>query len=376
MNNRLINFGCLALILFACKDKTNIVKESVTPKNVILLIGDGMGLSQVSSAFYFKESSPNFARFKHIGLIKTSSSREDITDSAAAATAFASGVKTYNGAIGVADDSTNVENLVEIISSKNIKSGLVSTSSITHATPAAFYAHNISRGSAEEIALDLAQSDVDFFAGGGIRYFNNRNDNRNLLKELKDKDFKIDTTALSHFSAIQSYKKAAFLLANNHMPPTSKGRGDFLTNATELGIQFLIKDEENSNFFMMVEGSQIDWGGHANNGAYLVSELIDFDDAIGKALDFAEKDGNTLVIVTADHETGGLTLSSTLKETEDGNEYSDYSKISMTFSTGGHSATLIPVFAYGPGSKEFIGIYENTAIFDKILKATKWRKEN
>ncbi len=173
MKIKIIIIACLAILLFTFKYKTIITKEVTTPKNVILLIGDGTGLTQISSAFYFKETSPNYARFKHISLINTSSSREDITDSAAGATAFACGVKTYNGAIGVADDSTHVENLVEIISSKDIKSGLVSTSSITHATPAAFYAHNINRGSSEEIALDLAQSDVDFFAGGGTSFFNN-----------------------------------------------------------------------------------------------------------------------------------------------------------------------------------------------------------
>ncbi len=374
MKFKIIILGSLSLLLFTCKHKTIVHKEVATPKNVILLIGDGTGLSQISSAFYFKETSPNYARFKHIGLINTSSSREDITDSAAGATAFACGIKTYNGAIGVADDSTNVENLVEIISSKNIKSGLVSTSSITHATPASFYAHNISRGAAEEIALDLVQSDVDFFAGGGTGFFNNRKDEIDLLNVLKEKGFSIDTTALSDLTAIQSYKKAAYLLAENHMPPAAKGRGDFLTKATDLAIQFLNKDD--SNFFMMVEGSQVDWGGHANDGEYLVSELIDFDDAIGKALDFAEQDGNTLVIVTADHETGGFTLAPTIKKREDGSEYSDYDEISFNFSTGGHSATLIPVFAYGPGSEEFAGVYENTAIFDKIVKLTKWEKEN
>jgi len=374
MKFKIVILGCLSLTLFTCKDKAIIANETSSPKNVILLIGDGMGLSQVSSAFYFKETSPNYARFKHIGLIKTSSSIQYITDSGAAATAFACGVKTFNGAVGVADDSTDVENIIEIISPKNIRSGLISTSSITHATPAAFYAHNISRGSAEEIALDLAQSDVDFFAGGGLRYFNSRSDNKNLLNDLKDKGFTIDTTALSEITKINSYPKAAYLLAKNHMPPASKGRGDFLSKATELAIQFLNKD--NSNFFMMVEGAQIDWGGHANDGEYLVSELIDFDDAIGKALDFAEKDGNTLVVVTADHETGGFTLASAVKETEDGNQYNDYNEISMTFSTNGHSATLIPVFAYGPGSEEFNGIYENTDIFEKIVKITKWKSEN
>lgn len=365
-----IIFACIVFMQFACKSRTIANKEVIAPKNVILLIGDGTGLSQISSTFYFKGSSPNYARFKNIGLIKTSSSRQDVTDSAAGATAFACGVKTYNGAIGVADDSTDVKNLVEIASLKNIKTGMIATSSLTHATPASFYAHTLSRGSEEKIALHLTQSEVDFFAGGGLRFFNERKDGQNLLNTLKEKKFTIDTTALNDFPEIQSSEKAGFLLAKNAMPTMEEGRGDFLSKATELGIQFLSKD--NSGFFMMSEGSQIDWGGHANNATYLISEMIDFDDAVGKALDYAEKDGNTLVIVTSDHETGGFTLAAKKKKREDGSEYSDYSEIGPTFSTGGHSATLIPVFAYGPGSEEFTGVYENNDVFEKILKVTKW----
>jgi len=368
----------LVLILTSLSSKSQITKEEAPSKakNVILLIADGTGLSQISSAFFFKNTSPNYARFKTIGLINTSSSREDITDSAAGATAFASGIKTYNGAIGVADDSTEVKTLVEIVSPQHIKTGVISTSSIQHATPASFYAHVINRGSYEDIAADMVVSDIDFFAGGGTKFFNKRKDGENLLEQLTAKGFGIDTTALGDFEAIKQYSKMAYLLAENHMDPVAKGRGDFLPKATELGIQFLTKDADNSNFFIMIEGSQIDWGGHANDADYLISELIDFDDAIGKALDFAEKDGNTLVIVTADHETGGFTLSSTLKTTEDGKSYSDYSEITGTFSTNGHSATLIPVFAYGPGSEAFSGVYENTEIFHKILEATNWGNKN
>jgi len=369
-------FSAFAIfVMLSCNTAPNTSKEVVTfkiPKNVILLISDGTGLSQISSAFYFKDSTPNYTRFKNIGLIKTSSANEDITDSAAGATAFACGVKTYNGAIGVEVDSTNAKDIIEIVSSKKIKTGLIATSSITHATPACFYAHTLNRGSEEEIALQLTQSEVDFFAAGGLDYFNNRMDGQNLLNNFKEKQFTIDTTALSDFSQIQSIEKAGFLLAKKEMPRMEDGRGYFLSKATELAMQFLSKD--NSGFFMMTEGSQIDWGGHENNASYLISELIDFDDAVGKALDFAEKDGNTLVIVTSDHETGGFTLAAKKKMREDGSEYSDYSEIEPTFSTGGHSATLIPVFAFGPGSEKFTGIYENNNILEKILKVTKWRE--
>ena len=227
------------------------IKEKVNlkAKNVILLIGDGTGLSQISSAFYFKKTKPNYARFKSIGLMKTSSSREDITDSAAGATAFSSGIKTYNGAIGVADDSTKVKTLVEIVSPLHIKTGVISTSSIQHATPASFYAHVINRGLYEDIAADMVVSDIDFFAGGGIKFFNKRKDGKNLLEELKAKGFGIDTTALGNFEGIKKHSKMGYLLAENHLDPVAKGRGDFLPKATELGIEFLSKDAENSSFF-------------------------------------------------------------------------------------------------------------------------------
>ena len=371
MKIKTISIVCIALSFLTCK--TQIITTDIgVPKNVILLISDGTGLSQISSAFYFKESAPHYARFKHIGLIKTSSSREDVTDSGASATAFACGVKTFNGAIGVADDSTEVKNLVEIASLKNIKTGMIATSSITHATPASFYAHTISRGSTEEIALQLVNSDVDFFAGGGLHFFENRKDGQNLMSTFVDNQFTMDTVSLKNISTIRSVQKVGYLLGKYDMDPISKGRGDFLPKATELAAQFLSKDD--SGFFLMVEGSQIDWAGHKNDADYLISELNDFDDAIGKALDFAEKDGNTLVIVTSDHETGGFTLAAKKKTSEDGKEYSDYSEIGMTFSTGGHSATLIPVFAYGPGSDQFTGIYENTEIFNKIINITKWNE--
>uniref|UniRef100_UPI0001BE61F6 ALKALINE PHOSPHATASE n=1 Tax=Antarctic bacterium TAB5 TaxID=82349 RepID=UPI0001BE61F6 len=375
MKLKKIVFTLIALGLFSCKTTSVLVKNEPqlkTPKNVILLISDGAGLSQISSTFYFKSGTPNYTQFKNIGLIKTSSSREDVTDSASGATAFSCGIKTYNAAIGVADDSTAVKSIVEIAALNNIKTGVVATSSITEATPASFYAHALNRGLEEEIAMDMTESDLDFFAGGGLNYFTKRKDKKDVLAILKGNQFTINTTALTDFSSIASNRKMGFLLADEAMPTMEKGRGNFLSAATDLAIQFLSKD--NSAFFIMSEGSQIDWGGHANNASYLISEINDFDDAIGTALAFAKKDGNTLVIVTSDHETGGFTLAAKKNKREDGSEYSDYTEIGPTFSTGGHSATLIPVFAYGPGSEEFIGIYENNEIFHKILKVTKWNQ--
>jgi len=360
----------LLAVFFACAEKEFKTKA---PKNVILLISDGTGLSQISAAYYYKDSKTNYSRFEHIGLITTHSSIEDITDSAASGTAFATGKKTYNGGIGILEDSTTVENIVEMASKKGVKTGLVATSSITHATPASFYAHVVDRDYEQNIALQLSNSEIDYFAGGGKKFFNNRLDNNNLYELLKSNGFGIDTLGLATFDMIKSHKKQGFLLSGDGMPKMNEGRGDFLSEATLLGINFLHQND--TPFFLMSEGSQIDWAGHDNDTEYLISELIDFDETIGRVLDFAEQDGETLVIVTSDHETGGFTLAGENYTAKDGNIYSSYTKLDPKFSTGGHSATLIPVFAYGPGSELFSGVYDNSDIFHKIIKLTGWYKD-
>lgn len=337
---------------FAQEKSVNPVKKK--PKNIILLIGDGMGLSEISASQFYNDDPSNFDRFPVVGLIKTSASDNLITDSAAGATAFASGIKTYNGAIGVAPNKSSVSTIVEQLSEKGMATGLIATSSITHATPACFYAHVDSRTKAEQIATFLPKSGIDFFAGGGLKYFSERKDKKNLMVTLQENGFVMNTRKLV---LTPNAEKHGFLLAEDGMPRVSKGRGNFLTKATTLALEALSKDED--GFFLMVEGSQIDWGGHNNDTGYLISELIDFDKTIGVALKFAIEDGETLVIVTADHETGGFTLASDGK---------DYDAILPSFSTDGHSATMVPVFAYGPGEEYFGGIYENTAIYHKMIK--------
>ena len=346
-----------SILLFSCaeeKSSTDITSENPKkPKNIILLIGDGMGLSQVSASQFFNDKPSNFDRFSTVGLLKTSASGSLITDSAASATAYACGIKTYNGAIGVDTDSIAVKNIVEQISPKGIATGLIATSSIVHATPASFFAHTKSRRSYEEIAEFLPNSEIDFFAGGGLQFFNKRTDDKNLLLDLTANGFIVDTL---NIPTAVSEKKHAILLGQNAMPPMLEDRGSFLPDATKLAIEALSKNEE--GFFLMIEGSQIDWGGHANDSDYLISELKDFDQTIGVVLDFAEKNGETLVIVTADHETGGFTLG------PDGN---DYNKIKPVFSIDGHSGTMIPVFSEGVGASKFGGISENNTIYDKMM---------
>lgn len=350
----------LILVVISCQAPADQQPAEQKPvvKNVILMIGDGMGLSQVSSAFYMKETTPNFARFSTVGLINTSSAKQKITDSAAGATAFSTGEKSYNGAIAVDVDTMALPTINEILYDQGWKTGVIATSSVTHATPASFYAHTKYRRMEDEIAAQLVTSNIHFAAGGGKEYFSGNLEGRNTFGKLQEAGFVLDTVSMQ--GEISADNRYAYLLADDGMPRMLDGRGNFLSEATSKALEYFSKTDE--SFFLMIEGSQIDWGGHANDAAYLESELLDFDQVIGQVLDFAAKDGETLVIVTADHETGGYTLAS--------NE-GDYNEIKGSFSTGGHSTTLIPVFAAGPGQETFGGIYQNTGIFHKIMDLVK-----
>ncbi len=343
-----------ALLLFSCAEKTQTQAQTPKPKNIILLIGDGMGLAQVYAGMVANGDALNIERFKHIGFHKSYSSDNIITDSAAGATAFSCGEKTYNGAIGVGPDSLARETILETAEKKGLATALVATSSVTHATPASFIAHQKSRALDENIAQDFLKTDVDVFIGGGKDYFEKRSDSINLLDKLKAKGYGIATGDVE-ILAFTGNKLAGFIAPLQ--PDSATGtRGDILHKATQKAIEIVSKNPQ--GFFMMAEGSQIDWGGHANKQTYIIQEMLDFDKAIGKALDFAEKDGNTLVIVTADHETGGFAIM--------GGSIKDRI-VESAFTTTHHTGVMIPVYAYGPGAEEFGGIYQNTDIYHKMM---------
>lgn len=329
------------------------------PRNIILMIGDGMGVTQISAGLYSNGNKLNLERFPIVGLHKSYSGDNLVTDSAAGATAFSAGVKTYNGAIGVGMDTLPVPTILEMAENRGMPTGLVATSSIVHATPASFIAHNRSRKNYEEIALDFMNTEVDLLIGGGAKFFGRReSDERSLDKELERKNYVVQnfvTTDADQMAPVFG-KNYAYFTADGEPLPFSQGR-EYLVPAVKLAPGFLkARDEKKQGFFLMVESSQIDWGGHSNKSDYIISEMLEFDRAVGEVLNFAKRDGNTLVIVTADHETGGYAIQNGSKMGEiDGAFTSDY-----------HTADLIPVFAYGPGAEQFSGIYENTAIFAKM----------
>lgn len=336
------------------------------PKNVIIMIGDGMGYNTVALRILDTKGASNFERFNSIGSIKTYCADGKITDSAAGGSAFGIGEKTYNGAVGVDVNKTIKPNLMEVAQKNNTATGIVVTCALTHATPAAFSAHQPNRSMGEEIANDIANANIDLLVGGGMKYFSKRKDGKDLIQKVKDRGYSVYTDTSSYFAS--QNRKSMVILADDHMKAANKDRGNYLPRAVEKTINLL--NENKKGFVMMIEGSQIDWACHGNDTEMLRAEMADFDKTIGVALDFAKKDKNTLVLVFADHETGGVTLppveTNSLSE-----EYGDYT---VKYSTGAHSGTLIPVFAYGPGAETFQGIYENYEIFHKILKLKGWKK--
>ncbi|MDR3143139.1 MAG: alkaline phosphatase [Tannerellaceae bacterium] len=324
--------------------------------NVIFMIGDGMGINQVYASLT-ANGSLTMTAFPYTGFVRTCSANRYITDSAAAGTALSSGRKTDNGVIGMSPESVKYVSIMEEAKENGLGTGIVVTCTVTHATPAAYYAHQPDREMHEEIALDFTVSGIDVCIGGGKQYFMKRKDGKDLISDMESKQYQVVFNQ-QELDCIHSGKVMA-LLANEDLPKVSEGRGDMLPEGTAKAIGILAEDYKEKGFFLMVEGSQIDWGGHANDQQYIISEVVDFDKAVKKALDFAEKDGNTLVIVTADHETGGAAII-------DGDI--NRKEVKLAYTTKGHSASLAPVFAYGPGAEEFSGYFDNTEFKAKIEK--------
>ncbi|MBN2683522.1 MAG: alkaline phosphatase [Bacteroidales bacterium] len=329
------------------------ISKTSKPKNVILFIGDGMSFAQVSAALTANKGKLNLNYFEVMGMSKTSSASDFVTDSGAGGTAISTGKKTYNKAIAVGIDSLPMKTILEICEENKFSTGLVATAVVTHATPASFIAHNKYRYNYEEIALDFLKTNVEVVIGGGRNHFTKRKDGRNLLSELIKQGYDVSSSIDEKIKA-----KKFICLTDSLHPPIATERGDYLPNATKKAIGFLA--EKKAPFFLMVEGSQIDWGGHDLDLPYVVNEMLDFDRAIGVALEFAAENGETLIIVTADHECGGLSILN-------GNEQTG--EVWGAFSSDDHSPIMVPVFAIGPGSEKFRGIYENTKIFYCILDA-------
>ena len=330
--------------VYSCDNQSN-------SPNIIMMIGDGMGISQVSTSMYASDNYTPLERSEYVGLSKTHSIDDIITDSAASGTALSSGVKTYNGVLGLDKDFNPVKSILEICKDKGYMTAILVTSTIVHATPAAYYSKSKSRYEYDNIALDLSKSDINLFVGGGERYFNDREDKRNLIEEMENYVF---VNNLEEYKNTDS-KNIGFFTAYDDPLEKYLGREPSLDEIVYITLKKL--KSYNRPFFLLVESSQIDWAEHDNDPKYLLSEMLEFDRVIKSSFDFADKNKNTLVLVTADHETGGASII-------DGNI--EESIVETDYSSENHTAEMVPVYSFGYSSENFTGVYDNTEIFDKL----------
>jgi alkaline phosphatase len=353
-----IILGILFILIIKCSHGPD------KPKNIILFIGDGMGVAQVTAGKTVK-GSLHLERFPVAGLLTTHSANNFVTDSGAGGTALATGEKTNNWTLSISPVLDTMKTVLEYAEESGKSTGLVATCSMTGATPASFAVHVDDRDKHIEIASALVNSGVDLMMGGGLGYFlpssnpkSLRNDEQDLVSQL-EKRYQVVTDSES-FREIKNQRGLYAFLATED-PPEAANRSISLAEFTRKAIEILSKNNE--GFFLMVEGSQIDWAAHDNESERLIAEMIDFDEAVGVGLDFAEQANNTLVIATADHECGGYTL-------EDGSI--DDKKITKpVFTSDWHTGVMVPLFAFGPGAAQFGGIHDNTFVGKTLIRLVK-----
>jgi alkaline phosphatase len=326
------------------------------PKNVILLISDGAGFSEFWAAATANGGILNATNFKHIGFSNTASADDYTTDSAAGATAMATGEKTNNRYIGMDSTGKKIPNLPEVLSAFGIRSGIVSNDKVTGATPSSFFAHRTERDQSDSIAADLQYSPAALVIAGKHEVFGANNNA--ILNKVKSAGFDV-YEGLDQLAKAPSTKQTKKVLCFDEDRAENNNR--MIEGAFDESIKFLSKDNK-KGFFLVVEGAKIDKGGHTNQIKVCIDEYLSFDKVIGKALQFADQDGETLVIVTSDHETGGLIV-------YDGN----YKKGTVlgTFTTTDHTGLPVPIFSYGPGAADFTGFIQNSDISKKVIKALK-----
>lgn len=330
--------------------------KGLKPKNIIFMIGDGMGLEQLSTAWVANRGALNIDQMPYVGLQRTYCVNHLVTDSAAAGTALATGQKTNKGMIATNPEGEELSSMMDLAQQAGKRTGVVVVCRLNDATPATFCCNNPDRDEAEDISADYLTCGVDYIAGGGMDYWRDeRTDGRDIFAEIGDKGY---TTCESVQELMAAEKlPVAAVMAPLELPSALSGdRGDMFRNMVGKGLDMLSKDNK-EGFVMMIEGSCIDDWLHANRVDAAVEEILDFDRVVGDVLEWAEKDGETLVVVTADHATGAMTL--LWGNIEEGT-------VEVNFANEGHNGIMVPYFAYGAGAEKFDGTVENAELSKMI----------
>lgn len=392
-----------SLIVIAALLPLLLTAQEQKAKYVFYFIGDGMGFNHVCISEYwlgytegtFGSLPLSFSQFPVLGWAVTHSASNLITDSAAAGTALSTGSKTDNGMLGTAPDSSALESISYKIHDAGYKVGISSTVGINHATPGAFYGHNVSRSNYYDIALEIPATGFEFFAGGGILESNGKDGEKVSAYETVENGGYTIAEGMEQYYAKKSGSEKMMLLQKDgrtktELPYAIDRNGSDLTHAdlVQASVDFLYS-KDGPGFFIMSEGGKIDWASHGNDTKAAILETISLSDAVAEAVKFYnEHPDETLIVVTADHETGGLSMSwkkgynvyfgelenidcskdhATKEEREEMDEASHAAHIGWT--TNDHSGANVPVFAIGAGSGLFSGRMDNTEIPRKICEA-------
>ena len=373
----------LALAITGCNNEPQV-------KNVIYLIGDGMGFGAVSSLLLTEEEPTGFEISSPvIGLSETCSANNYVTDSAAGGTALATGTRTNNGYAGADPDGNQLTSVLRKAQTYGMKTGIVVNTTLTEATPGAFYGGVTSRKFVYDIAKQFTESQVDLAIGGGLDHFVGRPDSLDLTATLIEKGYDVYLnwenvleTESDKFVGILPLYDLHRREKNNGEASAAEGQEVclaaqmaslnedasrehlseptvYLEKATAKALDVLSRNNKNG-FFLMIESAIIDGYGHNNDGEGMVVEMQEFNRTLRQMIEYVNQHPETLLVVTADHETGGTGVY------YNGHTPANEGPLRLKFSTSGHTGTVVPIFAYGAGAKDFAGVMKNIDVPAKI----------
>ncbi|MDL2271655.1 alkaline phosphatase [Desulfovibrio sp. OttesenSCG-928-I05] len=358
--------------------------SGAAPKYVFMFIGDGMGPNHIAITETALKSRLSFTSFDNQGIISTHSANKLVTDSAAAATALATGYKTKNGRLGLGPEKQRLTNIAELSKKAGKRVGIITTVSLNHATPAAYYSHVKSRSRSYEIGMAMLTSGFDYFAGGGLHKHDEKG-KADLYTVAERQGFTILRDRQVILQAM--YQGSPILALNPELGPDSAMpyRVDMTEKSLTLA-EFVRKGcellDSKDGFFMVVEGGKIDWAAHGNQADKMIQEVFDFSEAVDAAIKFAATHpSETLIVVTADHETGGLAWmtpnrgdSTPVRLPDAQARANSFENTGWAWTTKGHTSAMVDVFATGLGSALFRGRYDNTDIAWKLINIMRLQK--
>lgn len=388
-----------ALVFNSATFNSEARKKDDKAKYIFLFIGDGMGASHVATAESYLSylqgklggAMLTMTQFPYYGTATSFSANANVTDSSAAGTAIACGVKTYNGGLGVDAEGNDARSMAYDLKDCGYQIGIISTVPINHATPGSFYASSNSRDDYYRISKQIVKSDFDFFAGSGFLDFKGKSNNEEATDEYLEKNgYEVSYGIEEFMNESEGKERMVFCQESNKEESAGNyvSSGKIAEDATlgqmlQLGMEFFDEDEP---FFFMCEGGKIDWTAHAQKTMPMIMDIIEFDDAIAIAYEFYKKHPKeTLIVVTADHETGGISLGCgpdrvdwalLIEQWEKEGKQNNLDwkengqlnrKASIGWTTGSHTGGPVPVFAIGKGGEKFMGRIDNTDIKGKIL---------